>query len=984
MQFSEIEDKVRSYWEEKKIPYRLTAIDRKKPKFYLLDGPPYVNAEAHVGHAKTTTYKDIWSKFKLMQGYFSWFQPGFDCHGLPIENMVEKELNLTSKKDIVEKIGVERFIELCREKAHGNEKLWLELYKKLGAWRGYQEPYLTLENYYIESAWWSIKKIAESGLLYEGEKPTYWCPHCQTALSGYEVTDSYKQLTDPYVYVKFPFEGKKNEFIVIFTTTPWTLVSNIAIAVKGDEDYVKVKYKGEILILAEKRVKALEELIGEKLEIVERIKGKELDGLRYLPVLEVPVQQKLHEDQRTHRIYLSIPVLKSKSYKHGVLEKAEKMKEEFFDFVNIEEGSGAVHVATGHGPEDYYLGQHYELPVVSPVDDESRFTDEAGKFKGLFVLDANKAIIEELKKNGFLLYNGNITHAYPVCWRCKTPLIFRMTKQWFISIEPIKEKMLEAIEKVRWLPAFSKERFENWVKDASDWCISRQRYWGIPLPIWKCKNCGHTEVIGSLSELKEKAIKNLPDSIDLHKHIVDKIELRCPNCGGSMKRVPDIIDVWFDSGIAPWASLGYPYRNKELFEWLWPVDIVDESQDQIRGWFYSLMFTAMAVFGEVPYRAVAVNGWVLDEKGEKMSKSLGNVIWAEDALKKFGADVLRFSYCWGNPPWETQNFSPKTVEEIVKVLNIFLNSFNFYQMYKTDVNADPDFKTEDKWIVSKASSVTKEFTASLENFEFNKAGRLLANFITEDLSRFYIKLIRDRVWINAEERSKAAALKTLKRVLLTVTKLLAPISPFISEYVYQELEGGWKGKSVYESSWPTAEEEIDKELEEEVEIAREIIEALFAIRQRNGIRLRWSLKEAKIDTDKHIERVKHIISTLANVEKISIGKEEKWESIETKFGRVYLNTEIDEEILERALFSEIVRKIQELRKKNGFKVAEYITLTLRSDEETENRLTKYLERLSKEVGANAILVGELRGKYKDELEFEGKKIEIAFERSEYA
>lgn len=970
-----IEEKIRKFWEDKKVIERLTDFEQNKhkPKFYLLDGPPYVNAEPHVGHIKTTTFKDVWSKFKLMQGYFSWFQPGFDCHGLPIENMVEKELKLKSKKDI-EELGIERFIEECRKKATGNEKVWLELYKKLGAWRGYLKPYMTLENYYIESAWWTIKKMHEKGMLYQGEKPTYWCPHCQTSLSGYEVTDSYADVKDPYVYVKFPIEGKENEYIVIFTTTPWTLVSNVAIAVKGDEYYVKVSYKGEKLIFAEKRLEAIKELLKEDLKVEERFLGKELAGLKYKPVLDVPAQRKLDKVDNARRVYLSIPVLKSKSYKHGVLEKAEKMKEDFFDFVNTEEGSGCVHVAPGHGPEDYYLGQHYNLPALSPVDDEGKFTEEAGFLAGVFVKDADKIIIEKLKERGYLLFNGWIVHSYPLCWRCKSPLIFRLTKQWFLSVDEIKEKMIQENEKVRWLPEFGKKRFHNWLKDAVDWCISRQRYWGIPLPIWVCEKCGKFEVVGSLEELKSKAKTEIPENIDLHKHQVDKIVLKCSNCGGDMKRVPDVIDVWFDSGIAPWASLGYPYKNKEVFERLWPVDLVDESQDQIRGWFYSLMFTSVAVFDRAPYRAVAMNGWVLDEKGEKMSKSLGNVVWAKDALDKLGADVLRLYYCWESPPWEQQNFSFKVAEEVRAALNILWNTLLFFETYSKEnfTFTLENLKAEDKWILSRLNSTIKEVTNHLENFEFEKAGRKILSFVVEDLSRTYVKLIRDRAWIYSSERS--VPLSVLKVCLTNVAKMLAPISPFISEEIYQRLEGNYE-KSVFEAGWPSVDEKyIDKKLEEEFEYAKEFLEGILASREKAKIKIRQPLREAYIPFD--IGEAKILIQTLANVKEVKVGSKEGLVEAETKFGKVYLNTNLDKELIEEGLFRELVRAIQEERKKRKMNVWDKIILKIDESEVSLNIIERFGEKLMEEVGAESILLEKLEGG--KEVEIENLKVKFDF------
>ncbi len=987
-----IENKILNFWESNRIPQAITRFDKKKKKFYLLDGPPYVNAEPHVGHIKTTTLKDIWSKFKFMQGFFSWFQPGFDCHGLPIENMVEKELGIISKKDIEEKIGVENFIKKCEEKARGNEKIWLDLYKKLGAWRGWVAPYLTIENYYIQSAWWSFKKMAEKGMLYQGEKPTYWCPHCQTALSGYEVTDSYENVKDPNIYVKFQIAGKDNEYIVISTTTPWTLVSNVAIAVHPDEYYVKVKVGKEKLIISEKRVEAvLKELVKVDYEVEEKFLGKELGGLKYLPVLNVPVQEKLKSQENAHRIILSIPVLKSKSYKHGILEKYEKMKAEFFDFVNAEEGSGCVHVAPGHGPEDYYVGQHYNLPSVSPVDDEGKFDSQAGEFRGMFVKEADKKIVEKLEKKNRLLYFTWIIHPYPLCWRCKSPLIFRLTKQWFLSVDLIKEKMIKENEKVKWLPEFGKERFRKWLSEAVDWCISRQRYWGIPMPVWVCEKCKKTEIISSEEELREKSKERLSKKLNLHKHIIDKVKLTCQNCGSDMKKVPDILDVWFDSGIAPWASLGYPFKKKEIFEHLWPVDLIDESQDQIRGWFYSLIFCGISVFDESPFKTVCMNGWVLDEKGEKMSKSLGNVIWASEAIERLGSDVLRFYFCWEVAPWEEQNFSFKTAEEVRKIFNILWNCYSFFLLYSSELGFEyKNLRVEDKWILSKLNSLIIEVEKNLENFEFHFAARKISNFIVNDLSRFYIKLIRDRVWVSKEDEDKRVALTCLYKVLITLAKILSPISPFIAEEIYQNLKkyGSERKKSVHLCSWPSPDENlINKDLEEKMEMAKKIIEACYSLRQREKIKLRWPVKRILIYSKKNsvkevIEMMKDVLSRMCNSKEIYFGQElpeGEWVKSDFDFGTIFIDKTFDQEIFNESLIRELIRKVQSMRKDYGLNVKEKIFLTLNSDEKTNEILRKFSKNLEDEIMAE-VKVGKLEGEIKGSLEFFDKRIEIGFSR----
>lgn len=985
----ELEQRIREYWESNKIPQKLTAFNSKKKKFYLLDGPPYANANAHVGHVKTTTLKDVWSKLKLLQGFSSWFQPGFDMHGLPIENMVEKKLGIKSKQDI-EMMGVEKFIEECRKFATGNEENWLEMYRKLGAWRGYVEPYITFKNYYIESGWWTVKQLFEKGMLVVGDKPIYWCPHCETALAGYEVSDSYADVKDPSIYVKFPLVGRENEYIIVWTTTPWTLISNVAIAVHPNEYYLRVKVDNEILIIAEKRAEpVLKDLLNVEYEVVEKVLGKKLEGIKYKPLFDIPVQKNLEKNPNAHRIILSIPVLTKKAYKHR-LHEGEVKEENVEEFVTMAEGSGAVHTAPGHGSTDHIIGMHYNLPVVSPLDEQARYTEETGELKGMFVKDADKLITEKLQKKNLLLHFGWVVHPYPLCWRCKSPLVFRISKQWFFKVDEIKEKMIKENQKVKWLPNFIRERFHNWLENSVDWCISQQRYWGIPLPIWICQKCGDIDVIGGLQELRERTVKNLPKEIDLHKHVVDKIEIKCDNCNSSMKRVPDTMNVWFDSGIAPWASLGYPYQNKELFEKLSPVDVVTESQDQIRGWFYSLMFCSVASFGRAPYKSVGMSGWVLDEKGEKMSKSLGNVVWGDDAIDKLGADILRLYYCWEVAPWEVQNFSFKTAEEIRRSLNIFWNSYSFFTTYVT-----PDFKLnfrklkiEDKWIQSRLNSLVKEVNDHLENFEFHHAGRKIVNFVVNDLSRVYIKLIRDRVWISASGSDKQNALSVLYQCLLTVSKLLAPITPFLSEEIYRNLDG--KEKSVFMAEWPKPIQKlIDEELEMQMEILKEITEAVLAARQLAGIKLRWPISEVMVQTEdakvvKTIDKLDSVLLFICNAKSIGVTKKSlgnEFSEVQFKYGKVYVNKTLDESLLEEALVKELTREIQNLRKQNKFNVKESIVLSIKSDKETEKMLAKYFNTIKKEVGATKITSDSLKGKYKGKLVFENRTIELAFDKA---
>ncbi|MCD6381489.1 MAG: isoleucine--tRNA ligase [Candidatus Aenigmarchaeota archaeon] len=960
--FKKIEEEIREYWQKIEISKKLTEFRKGKQKFYLLDGPPYVNARPHVGHIKTTTCKDIWTKFKLMQGYDAWIQAGFDCHGLPIEVMVEKDMEIKSKSDIENKIGVENFIKSCLEKVENNERAWLSIYQKLGAWRGFYEPYLTNKKYYMLSAWWSLKKLYEKGMLVRGEYPIHWCPHCETALAGYEVSDSYRNVTDPAIYIKFKLKGK-NEFIIVYTTTPWTLVANVALAVHPEETYVKLKVGDEIYIVAEKRLEYLKDIL--QGEIIDKIKGKDLEGVEYEPLLSVPQQKEISKDEKAHRIYMSISIMKRKKYKKH--ETGQTEEEEFEEFVTMDEGTGVVHVAPGHGPSDYRLGKHYDLPIASPVDEKGKFTEEAGEFSGLFVKDADNLIIEKLKEEGKLLYAGKVTHSYPVCWRCKTPLIFRMSKQWYLKVEPIKEKMIEANESVKWMPSHAKIRFHNWLENRDDWCISQQRFYGIPLPIWECEKCGHIEVIGSEEELKEKAITNV-NLDDLHRHVVDQIELKCPKCGEIMKRVKDIFNVWFDSGIAPWASVGYPFNNKELFERMFPCDLIVESQDQIRGWFDSLMFTSMGTFDKPPYRAVGMTGWVVDEKGEKMSKSVGNVVWADEALNKLGADALRLYYAWETSPWETQKFSLRSCQKISRDLNILWNVYQFYKMYSKywDGSYEED-RTEDRWIISRVNSLNEAIVRHMENFEFHVVGRLLVDFIVNDLSRTYVKLIRDRTWPYYDGKDKGNAFRTLLYVLEHVVKMLAPITPFITEKIYQDL---FKEKeSVHLEDWPKVEKDrIDEELEEGIRLILQAVELANARRHEIGIKLRYPLKllivKGKKEDIKKMEKLSNAVKILANVKDVHF---EEGSGIE-------LDETVDEELKNEWLLRELVRAIQAERKKLGLVVEDRLHLYLPKELKV---LETFKDIIEYETGSEAEFVPG--GQNKLSLSFEGMNYEIGFD-----
>lgn len=1015
----QVEASVSKFWEQKKIVEKITNSRKKGKKWYLLDGPPYVNDTAHVGHAKTTTLKDVWSKFKIMQGHDVWLQPGFDCHGLPVETKVEKELNIETKSDI-EKMGADKFIEACLKKVENNEKNWMEMYKSLGAWRGWFYPYLTYKKYFIESAWWTFKELHKKGMLVQGEKPIFWCPRCETALSGYEVTESYMDLKDPGVFLKFKITNE-DAYLIVYTTTPWTLPGNVAIAVNPKENYVRAELDGEVHILAEKRVQALEELLGKQYRILEVFKGEELDGLKYEPILNVPVQKTFER-----KVILSIPIMKAKQYKKHKMKESSEEKEEFGEFVTMDDGSGLVHTAPGHGSTDFEVGKYYKLPVISPVDEKCKFTQDAGKYIGMFVKDADKVIMHDLQNENKLLYHTTITHSYPVCWRCKSPLIFRNSKQWFLKVDNIKNLMIKENEKVRWLPSFAKQRFHNWLEQSIDWCISQQRYWGIPLPIWVCEKCGKVTVIDSEAELREKAIDKLPEELDLHRHMIDNVKFEC-ECGAKMTRVPAIANVWFDSGITPWASIGYPYRNEKTFKKIWPVDLIDESQDQIRGWFYSLMFCGTAAFGKSPYKTVCMNGWVLDEKGEKMSKSLGNVVSAKDGIDQLGADVLRLYLCWETPAWESQKFSFTTAKEMHRALNILWNTCTFFKTYSKGwkpTKLKPT-RIEDKWILSRVNSLVTNVTQYMENFEFHKASREIVDFIMNDLSHWYIKIIRSRTWITYKGKDKKDALNILHYILNVLSRTLAPICPFITEEIYQNISKN----SVHISGWPKPDKKfIKKDIEKKMQTVKDIVEASNAVRAESDIKLRYVLHSLIISGNKDVvlcaKSMESILCEMANVKSLKFEKSEPKHSVKLNYavagkkygrdvneiakllleadanelfkgrrilgsftlskddlifkeigeagkefpgGRVMIDTTITPKLKEEWMVSELIRAVQEARKDMGMDVKNTITLYL------PQQFKPWTKSISSETSSR-IIFGMAGKKY--EFEFEGKKFEF--------
>ncbi|MCD6368878.1 MAG: isoleucine--tRNA ligase [Thermoproteales archaeon] len=853
-----VEEKVKKFWRDNRIYDKLRNQLRGRPKFYFLDGPPYPSSDViHVGTGWNKVLKDVVVRFRRMQGFNVRDQPGYDCHGLPIELAVEKKFGFHSKKDI-EEYGVEKFVRECEKLALHNSSSISRQFEDLGVSLDWKNPYLTLNKDYLESAWWIVKRAHEKGLLEKGLKVLHWCPRCETVLADYEVSE-YKDLEDPSIYVKFPLEGEDKKYIVIWTTTPWTLPSNVGVMVHPDFDYVEVEVNGEILILAKERLEPVFKEIGLEYRVLRVFKGRELEGLRYKPPLaeEVPAQR---EVKGAHRVVLSP------------------------EYVNLEEGSGCVHMATGHGMEDYEVGLKNGLPLLLIVDERGRFTDKAGKYAGKPVREANKEIVEDLRRKGLLLYATRIVHKYPVCWRCKTPLILRATEQWFIAVTKLKEDFIREAEKVNWIPSWAgTSRFRNWIQGLRDWVITRQRYWGTPAPIWVCRKCGFYEVLGSLKELAERN-PEAEKLEDLHRPWIDEITYTCPKCGGVMKRIPDVLDVWLDSGVAFYASLGYPNRKKE-FEYWWPVDFIVEGHDQISGWFYSLLRSGLICFDQTPYKTVLMHGFALDEKGREMHKSLGNFVSVSEALK-YGRDAFRLAVL-SNTVWEDLKFSWRRVEEALSDLNIMWNVYVFASTYmnldrfhpsKADEQVLKSLKPEDYWILARLQSLIEEVTINLENYNINVAMRLLRNFILEDVSRRYIRFIRRRVWIEENHPDKLSAYFTLYRVLKTFLQLAAPFLPFVTEAIYQDMFRGVEDgtESIHMLPWPRVEDEYrNPSIEREMSTILELLEAGLSLRMQAGVKLRQPLPSLMIFTDDStlitsVTRFRNLLEDQLNVKEVLI------------------------------------------------------------------------------------------------------------------
>ena len=811
----EIEKKFIEYWDEIDILKRSIETRDEKNKFVFYDGPATANGHPGLHHMLAKFLKDTFCKYKTMQGHQVYRKVGWDTHGLPVELQVEKELGFSGKGDI-EKYGIEEFNQKCRENVWKNEKSFSDLTKKMGQFIDLEHPYVTYNNDYIETEWWILKKFFDEGLFYEGSKILPYCPRCGTGLASHEVAQGYKEVSVNTVYVPFKLKAQENTYFLVWTTTPWTLCANVALCVNPNETYVKCLSKGYNFIVA----KALaDNILGEGYEVVEEYKGKDLEYVEYeqlLPFFEVN-------------------------------------KKAFFvtcdNYVTMSDGTGIVHIAPAFGADDAQVGKNYNLPYLNPVGEDGCYLD--GPWKGRLVIDSELEvdIIKYLAGEDKLFKKQKMTHDYPHCWRCSTPLIYYSKPSFYLEVTKIQDKIIEANKKVNWYPAYvGEKRFANWLENMNDWAISRSRYWGTPLPLWRCE-CGHDMMIGSRKELVDLAIEDIDESIDLHRPYVDDVHIKCPKCGKTMNRVQDVIDCWFDSGSMPFAQYHYPFENEDFFEKQFPADFICEGVDQTRGWFYVLLVISTFLKGCSPYKNVLVNDLIQDAEGKKMSKSRGNIVEPFTTMQKYGADTVRFYLPYVSPVWTPLKFDEEGLKEIYsKYISTFKNAYSFFEMYANADNIDPreynipeeDRDLIDRWLLSKLNRLVRDVNAAYQEYDLNKVARLIVPFLNDDLSNWYIRSNRRRFWDSELTESKKAVYLTTYEVLVTLCKLCAPITPFLTEEIYRNLTGE---ESVHLAEFPLENTDLINEVvEERMDLVRDVCSLGRFAREEVNIKVRQPIQ----------------------------------------------------------------------------------------------------------------------------------------------
>ncbi|MBR2634811.1 MAG: isoleucine--tRNA ligase [Clostridia bacterium] len=884
MNFVQREKKVGEFWKENKIFEKSIQTRKEGEPYVFYDGPPTANGKPHIGHVLTRVIKDMIPRYRTMKGYMVPRKAGWDTHGLPVELEVEKLLGLDGKEQI-EEYGLDPFIQKCKESVWKYKGMWEDFSGTVGFWADMEDPYVTYHNDFIESEWWALKQIYEKGLLYKGFKIVPYCPRCGTPLSSHEVAQGYKAVKEKSAVVRFPVIGEDAYFLA-WTTTPWTLPSNVALCVNPEEDYCKVRgADGKIYYLAAKLCEAVLAPLAEEgkaaYEVLETFQGKDLEGRAYEPLYEIAGELAKKQGKKGHYIVCD-------------------------GYVTMSDGTGIVHIAPAFGEDDARVGRKYDLPFVQLVDSKGCMTENT-PFAGLFVKDADPKVLSDLSERGLLFDAPKFEHDYPFCWRCDTPLIYYARESWFIRMTDVKDRLIANNNTINWIPeSIGKGRFGDWLENVQDWGISRNRYWGTPLNIWECE-CGHRHAVGSIAELKEMS-SDCPEEIELHRPYIDQVTLNCPKCGGKMKRVPEVIDCWFDSGAMPFAQHHYPFENKELFEAQFPADFISEAVDQTRGWFYSLLAISTLIFDQAPYKNVIVLGHVQDENGQKMSKSKGNAVDPFEALESYGADAIRWYFYTNSAPWLPNRFHGKAVVEGQrKFMGTLWNTYAFYVLYANIDGFDPtryslDYEklsVMDQWLLSGLHSTVKSVDENLENYRIPEACRALQGFV-DDLSNWYVRRGRERYWVSGMPQDKINAYMTLYTALVTVAKTAAPMIPFMAEEIYRNLVCSVDPaapESVHLCDFPAVcEEWILPELQEEMAEVLRIVVSGRAARAGSGRKNRQPLAKmfvscpASLDEDcrsivKEELNVKEIVFTDAVEEYLSYSFKPQLKTCGPKFGK---------------------------------------------------------------------------------------------------
>lgn len=920
--FSEKEAEILKFWQDNKIFEKSLEKDSPKGDYVFYDGPPFATGTPHYGHIVASLMKDVVPRFWTMNGYHVGRKWGWDTHGLPIENLIEKEKGISSKKDIEEKIGVKAFNESCYASVMKYADVWKSFIPRMGRWVDMKNDYKTMDLTYMESIWWVFKTMYDKGLIYEGYKSMHICPRCETTLSQSEVTEGYKDVTDLSVIAKFELIDEPGTFVLAWTTTPWTLPGNVALAIGEKIEYIKVESDGVKYILAKENLEKI--FTGIKYEEADKIKAKNLIGKKYKPLFDYFINQNLKNKENLYTIQSA-------------------------NFVTVEDGTGVVHIAPGFGEDDMNLGQDKNLPTILHVNMDGTFTSEVKDFSGQQVKPSedtqatDKKIVEYLKKKGLVFSSEEFTHSYPFCWRCETPLLNYSTSSWFVNVTKIKDKALKFAKEIYWFPEHLKAgRFGKWLEGAKDWSISRQRFWGSVIPVWRCE-CGNDMVFGSIAELENASGQKITD---LHKHIVDEIDVKCQKCGKAAKRIPDVLDCWFESGSMPYAQVHYPFENKDWFKDNFPAEFIAEGVDQTRAWFYYLHIIATAIMGKPAFKNVIANGIVLAQDGKKMSKRLKNYPEPDLIIDQYGADAMRY-YLLTSPVMaaETLNFSESGVKEALQK-NIMLigNVLSFYLMYKNEDSGSkiPNSKNIlDKWILAKLNQLNSEITDRMKEYDLVKATRPIGEFINE-LSTWYLRRSRERF-----KSKDLEGINTLGYVLLEFSKLIAPFIPFTAEDIYKKI-GGAK-ESVHLEDWPKANKKlIDEKLIDQMYLARQIVEKGLAARAAAGIKIRQPLASYTTNLTKKLDKeISDIINDELNIKELNFSEKD------------HLDIEITSELKQEGIARELIRHINQLRKDQGLTIKDKIILY-------QQGLNEVFDKFGEEI-KKATLTSEIKNESANEM-----------------